>query len=160
MIKVGLGQDSHVLQAGNSRPFLLGGVCLNEPYELLGNSDADVILHALTNALSGITGIPILGSIADKMCQEGITDSAEYLKVAKSHLDSMGYQVCHVSISVEAKIPKLMPVREKIVASIAGLLKIQVTDVCLTATTGEGLTAFGRGEGIACQCIVTAQKIV
>jgi 2-C-methyl-D-erythritol 2,4-cyclodiphosphate synthase len=158
MIKVGIGQDSHCLQAGSSRPLLLGGVKLEESFELIGNSDADVVLHALTNAISGITGKPILGAVADKMCEKGITDSSEYLKVALLDLENRGYLPVHVSISVEAKYPKLMPVRQKIVENIAMLMSMNSTDVCLTATTGEGLTSFGQGKGIACTCVITVQK--
>jgi 2-C-methyl-D-erythritol 2,4-cyclodiphosphate synthase len=80
MTKTGLGQDSHAFDA-KSKPLILGGIIFNHPQGLKGNSDADVILHSITNAISSITGVNILGTKADELCQQGITDSAQYLKL-------------------------------------------------------------------------------
>ena len=132
----------------------LGGVDLPGEMPLEGNSDADVILHALTNAISGITGENILGTVADRLClEEGITDSRVYLQAA---LDTLGERkLVHVSISVEASRPRLTPHIPRIRASVAELVGLPLTAVGLTATSGEGLTAVGRGEGIAVFCAVT-----
>ena len=102
--KFGIGQDSHRIKETREKPFVLGGVTFDEPFHLEGNSDSDVILHAITNAISGVTGRPVLGPVADKLCKAGVTDSAEYLKVALRDLEGMGgagYRVAHVSVSVE-----------------------------------------------------------
>ncbi len=158
MIKTALGQDSHRFEPEHSiKPLLLGGVEISGCQGLAGNSDADVILHALTNAVSGISGINILGAVSDELClQQGITDSRVYLDKA---LETLGeYTVTHVSISVECKRPALVSHIDTIKSSVAKLLSLSPFDIGLTATTGEGLTAFGRGEGIQAFVLVTAQK--
>jgi len=160
--RTAIGQDSHrfvteeAWKANPGRRLMMGGIAIPDERPLDGNSDADVILHALTNAVSGITGINILGPIADRMClEERITDSAAYLRAA---LDTMGERrLVHVSISVECRRPRLTPHIPAIRARIAALTGLTADDVGLTATSGEGLTDVGRGEGIAVLCLVTAQ---
>lgn len=140
---------------GSDRVLMLGGVEIPGAPALEGNSDADVILHALTNAISGITCVNILGAPADKICLEkGITDSRVYLQAALAELGDR--QLVHVSISVEAQRPRLSAHIPRIRASIADLLSLEPSDIGLTATSGEGLTSCGRGEGIAVFCAVTA----
>jgi len=155
MVKVAIGQDSHRFDAVKSdRKLILGGVVFDGP-PLMGNSDADVVLHALTNAVSGVTGINILGDIADKMClQDGIKESSAYLLEALKYLKGT---VSHVSFSIECSVPKISPKIPMMKKNIADLLKIRECDVGITATTGEGLTDFGRGLGIQCFCILTAE---
>ena len=121
---------------------------------LQANSDGDVMLHALTNAISGITCVNILGKIADELCQQGITDSHVYLEKA---LESLGdWTISHVSFSIECKTPKINPKIPTIRAHIAELLSLTPEDIGMTATSGEGLTEFGRSEGIQVFCLVTA----
>lgn len=157
-----IGQDSHRFcsaeeLAAEPRDLILGGVVLPNAPALAGNSDADVILHAITNAVSGLTGINILGGEADKLClEQGITDSSEYLKLALADLGD--WELCHLSMSIEALKPKLMPWIEEIRASVADLTGLEVAAVTMTATTGEGLTDFGRGLGMQCICILSARR--
>ncbi len=140
---------------GSGRVLILGGVEIPGEPALEGNSDADVILHALTNAISGITCMNILGAPADKIClEQGITDSRVYLQAALADLGER--KLVHVSISVEAQRPRLSAHIPRIRANIAELLGLEPTDIGLTATSGEGLTSCGRGEGIAVFCAVTA----
>lgn len=156
MIKVAIGQDSHRFEPDSScKKLVLGGLTIEGCPGLSGNSDADVVLHALTNAVSGITCVNILGEEADRMCREGITDSRAYLKAALSHMKKDA-RILHVSISIEALRPKLSPHLGKMRGSLAGLLGIDPGSVGITATTGEGLTEFGKGEGIFCTVILTA----
>lgn len=154
-IKTGLGLDSHRFVEGDlDKPFILGGVVFDDAPALSGNSDADVILHAVTDAISGVTGVTVIGAVADAMCRSGITDSREYLKVA---LESLGaWQLSHVSIALECLRPKIDPKVPALRESIAGLLGIEVSDVCITATTGERLNDVGSGLGIHATVIVTA----
>lgn len=156
MIKVSIGQDSHRFDFENKeKKLVLGGVIIDGP-PLLGNSDADVVLHALTNAVSGITGVNILGKIADKMClEDGITDSTAYLKEALKYLTGT---VSHVSFSLECSTPKISPHIPKMKKNIASLLNITEANVGITATTGEGLTNFGLNLGIQCFCILTVSQ--
>ena len=138
-MKVGIGQDSHRFDfEDKEKKLVLGGVVFENEPALLGNSDADVILHALTNAISGITCVNILGKISDKMClEDGITDSKEYLYKSLEYLNDL--KISNVSISVEGLIPKMSPKIPKIRESIANLLNIPPNCVGITATTGEGL---------------------
>ncbi len=155
MIKVGLGQDSHRFDLDNpSKPLVLAGIEIKDGTPgLLGNSDADVVLHALTNAISGVSGTNILGKVSDELCQQGHTNSSVYLKHALHSLRNL--EVQHVSVSLECQRPKISPHIGAMKQNLAHLLSLRLTDIGITATSGEGLTAFGRGEGIQALVIVT-----
>jgi 2-C-methyl-D-erythritol 2,4-cyclodiphosphate synthase len=159
MIKTAIGQDSHRFELETSgKPLMMGGIKIPGCTGLAGNSDADVILHAVINAISGISGVNILGEVCDELClKKGITDSRIYLQKALELLSK--YKITHLSLSVECKRPRLAPHIDAIKSSLAGLLSLKTTDIGLTATTGEGLTGVGSGEGIQVFAIVTAQKI-
>jgi len=155
--KTAIGQDSHPFEPrGSAKPLVLGGVRVPGCPGLAGNSDADAVLHALTNAVSGISGANILGAVSDAMCRaQGVTDSREYLKKALATLGD--HRITHVSVSLEGKRPKMAPHIDAIKRSIAAIIGIRAADVGFTATSGEGLTAFGRGEGLQVFAIVTAE---
>jgi len=154
--KTGIGQDSHAFEEVSGKPLILAGIKLDHPIGLKGNSDADVVLHSITNAVSSITGKNILGSVADQLCQEGVTDSSNYLKLA---LDDLGdWKISHIAIAIECLNPIISPQIDSMKKNIAKLCHIDKTDVGITATTGEGLTAFGKGEGIQAITIITVNK--
>ncbi len=155
-MKVGIGQDSHRFDFENkNKKFVLGGVVFEGVTPLTGNSDADVVLHAITNAVSGVTCVNILGRVADEMCmKKGITDSSEYLKEALKHL--VDVKIVHVSISIECSYPRITPQIPEMRKVISNLLSIPENSVGITATSGEGLTQFGQGQGIQAFCCVTA----
>lgn len=153
-MRAAIGQDSHRFEEHPGKPLILGGVVFPGETGLLANSDGDVVLHAVTNAVSGITGQNILGKTADEMCRAGITDSAEYLKAA---LGSLEGRVVHLSISMECLRPMISPMIPQMRAKIAALLGVAPTAIGITATTGEGLTDCGRGLGIAVLCILTVE---
>ncbi|MCU0609183.1 MAG: 2-C-methyl-D-erythritol 2,4-cyclodiphosphate synthase [Chitinispirillaceae bacterium] len=154
-----IGQDSHRFELEESaKPLVLGGVVIPGCPGLSGNSDADVVLHAVTNAVSGIHGIPVIGKIADELCQKGIRDSGVYLAKALGFLK--GHRLIHLSISIEAKRPHLSEHFQGMRVSIARLCGLSVDDVAITATTGENLTAFGRGEGIQVLVIASADRLL
>lgn len=153
-VKTGVGLDSHRFVEGDSdRPLVLGGLVFDDAPALSGNSDADVILHAVTDAISGVTGHTVIGAVADAMCKEGVTDSKEYLKVALQDLGD--WQISHLSIALECLRPKIDPKVPALRESLAQLLKVSVDDVCITATTGEGLNDCGRGLGIHATAVIT-----
>lgn len=154
-MRVGIGQDSHRFDFDDkSKKLVLGGVVLEGCPPLAGNSDADVILHSITNAISGVTCVNILGKISDELCLEkGITDSRVYLKEALKYLN--GKKIVHVSISIECLTPKITPHIPAIRSSISELLDIPEDSIGITATTGEGLTQFGQGQGIQVFSCVT-----
>lgn len=159
MFKTALGQDSHRFEIETSeKPLVLGGVTISDCPGLVGNSDADVILHAVTNAVSGISGINILGEVSDELClKKGITNSRVYLSKALETLSE--YKISHLSLSIECKRPKLASHIDTIKASLAQLLSLDSSNIGLTATSGEGLTSFGRGEGIQVLALITVQQI-
>ncbi|WP_010245508.1 2-C-methyl-D-erythritol 2,4-cyclodiphosphate synthase [Acetivibrio cellulolyticus] len=145
---VGIGQDSHRFDfEDNDKKLILGGVVFEDAPPLDGNSDADVILHSITNAISGVTCVNILGAVSDDLClNKGIKDSSVYLKEALKYLDEK--KIVHISISIECLIPKITPKIPEMRKSISELLGIPESAVGITATTGEGLTQFGQGKGI------------
>ena len=147
-MKVAIGQDSHKLKYGNEKKLIE----FEEDCYLEGNSDADVVLHAITNAISGITCKNIIGKIADEMCKNGITDSEEYLKEALRYLEN---KIIHLSISIECKVPKITPKIDEMRKNIARMLNIDENCVGITATSGEGLTEFGKGNGISVFSCIT-----
>lgn len=153
-VKTGIGLDSHRFVEGDSdRRLVLGGLVFEDAPPLSGNSDADVILHAVTDAISGVTGRTVIGSVADTLCKEGVTDSKEYLKLALEELGD--WRISHLSLALECLRPRIDPKVPALRESLAGLLGIQVDDVCITATSGEGLNDCGRGLGIHVSAVLT-----
>jgi 2-C-methyl-D-erythritol 2,4-cyclodiphosphate synthase len=152
-----IGQDSHCFEPeGSAKPLVLGGVTIPGCPGLAGNSDADVVLHAITNAVSGLHGIPVLGAISDELClTKGIRDSRAYL--AKSLGLLKKYRLIRVSVSIEAQRPRLALHLSAMRHSIAEACALSEEQVALTVTSGEGLTAFGRGEGIQAFAVVSAR---
>ncbi len=159
MVRVGFGTDSHPFDLTAHKPLVLGGVRIADSCGLKANSDGDVILHALFNALSQACGGRSIGYYADPLLEQGIRDSREYLKVPLDMVSGIGYRIQNIGIMVEAARP-LIPSEtiERIRNSIARLVGIGEGDVGLTFTSGEGLTSFGRGEGILAQAIVSLIK--
>ena len=154
-----IGQDSHRFMteeaaASSGRVLRLGGLAIEGFPALDGNSDADVVLHALTNALSGLSGVRVLGASADEMARRGITDSGAYVARALEELGDI--LLTHLSFSIEAKRPRLAALIDPMRENIARMTGLSVRHVAITATSGEDLTAFGRGEGIACFCAASA----
>lgn len=155
MMKVAIGQDSHRMDYENKeKKLILGGIEFQENYSLIANSDGDVVLHAISNSISGITGKNILGKIADEMCKNGITDSEEYVKEALQYLEE---KIVHISIAIECFIPKIGPKVEEMRENIARILQIEKNQIGITATTGEGLTEFGKGNGISVFVALTVE---
>lgn len=150
-----LGEDSHEIVESTEKPLFLAGIMFSEAdIHLRANSDGDVVLHAITRAISSATGVQVLGKTADNMCRAGIIKSSRYLKVALETLRAT-QKIIFVSISIEAKRPKFAPRIEKMRASIANLLEISSAQVGITASTGEGLTEFGKGNGIFVKALVS-----
>lgn len=154
---VGIGQDSHRFDfEDKEKKLILGGVIFDDAPPLEGNSDADVILHSITNAISGVTCVNILGPISDDLClNKGIKDSKVYLKESLKYLN--GRRIIHLSISIECLKPKITPKIPELRKSISELLNIPENSIGITATTGEGLTPFGQGKGIQVFSCITVE---
>lgn len=157
MYRVGMGQDSHKFSSDEDKKLILGGV------EFLGigleaNSDGDVMIHALCNALEQAVGNGSLSRYSDPMCEKGIDDSLEYLKVAMEHVKEKGYRVNNAGVSVEGKKPKIEPVIEKMKEKLCPVLEIEEGALGINATSGEDMTPFGKGEGVQAFAIVSLIK--
>lgn len=153
-----MGYDVHKLVEG--RKLILGGVEI--PYEkgLLGHSDADVLLHAIMDALLGAAALGDIGKhFPDTDPQyEGIS-SIKLLEYVGKLLDEHIYIIGNIDATIIAQRPKLAPYREQMTENIAKALNISKDQVCVKATTEEGLGFTGRGEGIASQAIVLLNTV-
>ncbi len=159
MTKIGIGQDSHRFSS-TKKPLILGGIKLNDVGGFEGNSDGDVILHSLCNALSSAIGGYSLGTWSDEMyTKKGIKDSKKYLNVIFKKIQSLKYNIGNVSFSIEAKKPKISIIEtNKIKKFLSDLLKIQDNCIGITFTSGEDLSDFGKGLGISVFCAVLIFK--
>ena len=156
-MKIGIGQDSHRFCENGNKKIVLGGVFAECDKYIDANSDGDVVFHALTNAVSGVTCVNVLGEEADKMCADGIVDSAQYLKAALKHLGNR--KISNVSIAIECAVPKITPIIPQMRENIASVLQIKPDCVGITATSGENLTPFGKGEGIQVFCTILVEEV-
>lgn len=155
IIRTGIGQDSHrFLLPESTKPCIIAGIIFENVPGFNANSDGDVVFHAICNAISSLTGILILGNKADDLClKDGITDSEVYLKEA---MKTLGHQkITHVAITLEGKRPKFKDRITEMRQNIARVMDLDISQVGITATSGEGLTDFGCGEGVQSFVIVT-----
>ena len=160
MVRIGFGSDSHRFEEIGKKPLILGCVKLMNSGGLKANSDGDVILHALFNAISQACGGESLGYYADPLCRKGITDSKEYVKIALKMVAEIGYKINNIGIMVEAKSPHVSIKNiVKMKRSIADLVAVSEKEIGITFTSGEELTSFGRGEGILAQVVVSLVKL-
>lgn len=151
-VRVGLGHDTHRLEAG--RPLLLGGVRIEHPRGLAGHSDADVVLHALSDALLGAAGLGDIGDTYpdDDPANRG-RDSSAFVTDTVARLRAAGWRVVNADVTILAQEPKLGPLKERIRRRIAELLGVSPADVNVKAKTGEGVGAIGRAEAIGCHAV-------
>ncbi len=160
--RIGFGIDSHRFidaKMDDDKKLKLGGVEIQGHKGFLANSDGDVILHALFNAISQALGEHSISYYADEMHEKGIDDSSEYMKVILKIMDERSYSIGNVGIMLEGKEPKILPIEDEIKESIAKILNVTEEKIGITATTGEGLSAFGKGLGMQCYCVVSLNKI-
>lgn len=158
MIRTGIGFDIHRFAAG--RRLMLGGVEIASPEGLEGHSDADVLCHALADAL--------LGAVADGDIGQHFpntdpkwknADSVELLRHVVSRVNAKGFRVVNVDAVITAQRPKVMPHAAAMRARLAPVLGVTAEEVSIKATTMEGLGAIGRAEGIAVMAVATVASI-
>ena len=153
MIRIGQGVDIHPF--ADARPLILGGVRISEKGGLSGHSDADVVLHAVTDALLGAAGAGDIGQyFPSEDAQWKGADSARFVNEAVRILNEMEAEIANVDITVIAQKPKLAPFREAIAARIAELLNLPRRHVNVKATTTDHLGFIGRSEGICAMAVV------
>jgi 2-C-methyl-D-erythritol 2,4-cyclodiphosphate synthase len=154
MIRVGQGIDVH--QFADARPLILGGVRISDTGGLSGHSDADAVLHAVTDALLGAVGAGDIGQYFpsdDPRWKDA--ESTIFLREAKRIIDEMDAEIGNVDVTIIAQVPKLAPFRDAIQASIARLLDLPAGHVNVKATTTDHLGFIGRSEGICAIAIVS-----
>ncbi|WP_333651036.1 2-C-methyl-D-erythritol 2,4-cyclodiphosphate synthase [Lacrimispora sp.] len=157
-MRIGQGYDVHKLVEG--RDLILGGVTI--PYEkgLLGHSDADVLVHAVMDALLGAAALGDIGKhFPDTDPQYKGVSSIELLKQVGVLLEDSGYVIENIDATVIAQKPKLLPYRADMVKNIADALNLPEDKVNVKATTEEGLGFTGKGEGISSQAITLLTSI-
>ncbi len=150
--RIGQGYDCHALVPG--RPLVLGGVTIPHRAGLLGHSDADALLHAITDALFGAAGLGDIGRhFPDTDPRFKGADSRKLLREARARVEAAGYAIGNVDATVIAQAPKMAPHIPAMIACIAEDLGIEPGQVNLKAKTNERLGWEGREEGIAAQAI-------
>ncbi len=151
-MRVGIGYDIHRLVEG--RPLILGGVPVVYEKGLLGHSDADVLVHAVCDALLGAAGLGDIGMhFPDTDPQFKDISSMKLLSESCRMVAARGFRTVNLDCIVFAEAPKLGSRRHKMQAAIAKIMNIKPDQVNIKATTTEGLGAIGKGEGIGATCI-------
>jgi 2-C-methyl-D-erythritol 2,4-cyclodiphosphate synthase len=157
MVRVGTGYDVHRLVLG--RKLVIGGVEIPFEKGLLGHSDADVLLHAICDALLGAAGLGDLGRhFPDSAPKYNGISSLVLLEDVRRLLHEAGFQIHNIDATIVAEKPKMAPHVPEMVANIAATLKIDRSLVNVKATTTEGLGFAGRGEGMAAYAVGTVLK--
>ncbi len=156
-LRVGHGYDVHRLVDG--RPLILGGVKIPHTQGLDGHSDADVLIHAVMDALLGAAALGDIGLLFPDTdpAYEGVS-SLKLLQAVGERLGKAGYQIVNIDATVLAERPKLSPYRAAMRDNITHALAIEPTRVSVKATTEEGLGFTGRGEGIAAHSVVLIEQ--
>jgi 2-C-methyl-D-erythritol 2,4-cyclodiphosphate synthase len=157
LIRTGIGVDSHRFEAG--RPLILGGVDIPNEEGLAGHSDADVLTHAIIDALLGAAGLGDIGQhFPDTDPAYEDADSLELLRTVSVFLGQNGFEVLHVDATVMMERPKLSPYRDAIRETLTDVLQVPVGHINVKATTGEGMGFVGRVEGVAAMAVATLEQ--
>lgn len=156
MIRIGQGFDVH--RFDESRPLILGGVRISDRDGLAGHSDADVVLHAVTDALLGAAGAGDIGLYFPSTDPQWTNaDSSRFVAEAKHIVTEMDGEIANVDITIIAQKPKLAPFRDAISYKIAQMLDLPASNVNVKATTTDHLGFVGREEGICAMAIVAVE---
>jgi 2-C-methyl-D-erythritol 2,4-cyclodiphosphate synthase len=156
MITTGIGYDCHPFASG--RPLVIGGVEVPHEQGLAGHSDADVLTHAIIDALLGAAAMGDIGEHfpdTDDIYRDA--DSLDLLRATASMLTGAGFAVRHVDATIVIERPAIAPHREQIRTVLAAALELAVDHVSVKATRGEGMGFIGRGEGAAALAVATVE---
>ena len=152
-MRVGIGHDTHRLVEG--RPLILGGVRIDHPLGLLGHSDADVVMHAVADALLGASGLGDIGEhYPDTDPKWQGLDGGRLLGEVVDQVARAGWRPGNCDVTIHAQGPKLTPHKPAIRANLAQLLGLDLSSVNIKAKTGEHVGPIGRGEAISCEAVV------
>ena len=157
MIRVGQGFDVHKFSAG--RPCIIGGVTIDHPLGLDGHSDADVLLHSISDAILGAAGLGDIGNhFPDNDLKFKDMSSRDILRIVVGLVQDKGYKINNIDATVICELPKISPHTKEMIENIAEDCLCGLTQINIKATTTEGLGFIGRAEGIATQAICTIQS--
>jgi 2-C-methyl-D-erythritol 2,4-cyclodiphosphate synthase len=157
-MRIGIGHDTHRLKPGG--PLRLGGINIPHDRELVGFSDADVLLHAVTDALLGAAALGDIGLMfPDTDPSNRGRNSAEMLRAALDAVQAVGWKICNLDCIVFAQRPKLLAHRQTIRERLAEILNVEPERIGLQAKTGEHVGPIGREEAISAQCVVLLEPI-
>ena len=158
MYRIGHAWDTHKLVSG--RKLILGGVLVESDMGLLGHSDADVVLHSVSEALLGSLALGDLGTyFPDNSIFTKDMDSKLILKECYQKVLALGYELGNLDLTIYSENIKIAPIRTKIINSISNILNVKPTLVSVKATTYEKMGFIGRGEAIACETVCLVKKI-
>ena len=156
-VRTGIGYDIHRTVSG--RPLVLGGVKIEGPFGLDGHSDADVLLHAVGDAVLGACAMGDLGDhFPPEVERWRNASSLELLRLIRAIVEGGGFRVLNVDATLICEAPRIAPLRETMRVNIGRALKIGAEFVSVKATTHETLGAIGRGEGIAAMAVATVER--
>jgi len=156
-MRVGIGYDIHRLVRG--RPLILGGVSIAHEKGLMGHSDADVLVHAICDALLGAAGLGDIGlHFPDTDPQYKDISSLKLLSKTCRMLTEKGFRIINLDSIIFAEAPKLGPHRHEMQTSIAKAMNIEMDGINIKATTTEGLGVVGKGEGIGAMCVALIES--
>lgn len=155
---LGIGYDIHRLD--NNRRLIMGGILFDVPYGLLGHSDADVVLHAVCDAMLGAAGLGDIGEhFPDNDPKWKNVSSMLLIKDVNTLIKEKGYSINNIDVNIIAEKPKIGARKKEIKLSIAQILNIKPEKINIKAKTNEGLDSVGRGEAISAQAIVSLNEI-
>ena len=157
MIRVGLGHDTHRLGPGTA--LVLGGIAIPHDRMALGHSDADVLLHAITDAMLGAAALGDIGELfPDTDPANQGRDSADMLRRALDRVSAAGWRIVNLDCVIFAQRPKILPHRPAIRRRIAEILGIDEAAVWLKAKTGEGVGPIGEELAVGAECVVLIER--
>ena len=157
-MRIGIGHDTHRL--GPNGPLVIGGVQVEHDQHLIGHSDADVLLHAITDALLGAIGLGDIGELfPDTDPRHQDQDSSEFLMEARKRIEQAGYRIANLDCIVFAQHPKLSKYKPSICHRIAEILQLETTRINVKAKTGELVGPIGRSEAISAECVALLQPM-
>ena len=152
-MRIGIGYDIHPFEHG--RPLVLGGVRIDHEAGLAGHSDADVLTHAVIDALLGAAALGDIGQhFPSDDSRYRDANSLDLLRRAVAMVADAGYSIGNIDATIVAEQPKLAPHIDAIRSNLAEALGVEIGAISVKATTADGLGAIGRGEGIAAQAVV------
>jgi 2-C-methyl-D-erythritol 2,4-cyclodiphosphate synthase len=151
-MRIGLGYDIH--RTGDGDHVWLGGVRVTAPFSLIGHSDADVLLHAITDAILGALGDNDIGYYFPASDQANKNRaSADFLRFALARMQQRGYAIANIDCNIVCELPRIAPVREEIRTSLSALLGIAPSQISVKGRTNETVDAVGEGRAVVCQAV-------